>query len=117
MSASLADAESSSQCWETEVKEGSEKVARVEAERYVACHKASMAHMDADAAGSAKEKVESELAGVQHALAISEEARWKAEDEASHLAVEPISLLLKLGTNKDEMAALKERDLKEKQVL
>ena len=36
--------------------------------------------MDVDAAGSARAKVESELARVQNALAVSEEARRKAED-------------------------------------
>ena len=67
LSASLVEAESSSQRWEKEAKEGIEKVARAEAERDAARHKASMACMDADAAGSAKEKVESELARVQNA--------------------------------------------------
>ena len=47
-----------------------------------------MARMDADAAGSAKAKAESELARVQNDLAVAEEARGKAEDEASHLADE-----------------------------
>ena len=47
-----------------------------------------MARMDADATGSARAKVESELAKVQNALAVSEEARRKTEDEASRLAVE-----------------------------
>ena len=46
-----------------------------------------MARMDANAAESASAKVESELARVQNALAILEEAKWKAEDEASRLAV------------------------------
>ena len=67
MSASLAEVESSSQCWEKEAKEGVEKVARAEAERDAARHEASMARMDADAAGSARAKVESELARVQNA--------------------------------------------------
>ena len=50
-------------------------VALAEAERDVASHKASMALMDVDATGSAREKVESKLARVQNALAVSEEAR------------------------------------------
>ena len=49
-------------------------MARVKAERDAARHEASMARIDADAAGSTK---------VQHALAVLEKARWKAEDEAS----------------------------------
>ena len=40
-----------------------------------ACHEASMARMDADAARSARAKVESELARVQNDLAVLKEAR------------------------------------------
>ena len=47
-----------------------------------------MACMDAYAEGGATAKVESELAKVQNALTVSEEARQKAEEEASRLAVE-----------------------------
>ena len=106
LSASLAEAESRSQRWEKEAKEGIEKVARVEAERDAARHEALMARMDADAAGSARARVESELARIQNALAVSKEARWKEEDEASRLAVEQVSLLLELGTSKYEVSAL-----------
>ena len=60
-------------------------MARAEAERDAARHEASMARMDVIAAGSARAKVESELARVQNALAVAEEARRKAEDEASRL--------------------------------
>ena len=70
MSASLAEAESSSRCSEKEAKEGVEKVARAKAERDVAHYEASMTCMDADAARSARTKVESKLARVQNALAI-----------------------------------------------
>ena len=80
--------ESGSPCWEKEAKENVEKVARAEVEKEAARYEASMACMDADAAGSAKAKVESELAKVQNALAVFEEARRKVEDEASHLVVE-----------------------------
>ena len=59
LSASLAEEESRSRCWEKEVKEGIEKVARAEAERDATRHEASMARMDADAAGRARAKVES----------------------------------------------------------
>ena len=76
-----------------------------------------MACMDADTVGSVKMKVESELAKVQNALAVSEEARRKAEDEASRLAVERISLLLELGTSKDEVSALQVQALNEKKAL
>ena len=62
LSASLVEVESRSQRWEKEAKEGVEKVARSEAERDAARHEGSMALMDADAARSARVKVESELA-------------------------------------------------------
>ena len=106
LSASLAETKSSSRRWENEAKESVEKVARAEVERDVALHEASMARMDVDAAESARVKVESELASVQNALAVVEEARPKAEDEANRLAVERVSLLLELGINKDEVSAL-----------
>ena len=106
LSASLAKAESSSRCVE--------KVARAEAERDVARYEASMARMDSVAAGNARTQVESELARVQNALAVSEEARRKAEDEASRLVVERVSLLLELETCKDEVSAIRAEALKEK---
>ena len=81
-------------------------MARAEAERDSARHDASMARMDADAIGSARAKVESELARVQNALAVVEKARLKEEDEVSRLAEERVSLLLKLGTCKDELSAI-----------
>ena len=63
-------------------------MARAKAERDAARHEASMTRMDANAGGSSRAKVESELARVHNALAVSEEARRKAEDEASCLVVE-----------------------------
>ena len=76
-----------------------------------------MARMDADATGSVRAKVESELDRVQNALAVSKEARRKTEDEASRLAVERVSLLLELGTSKDEVSAFQAQSLKEKKAL
>ena len=114
LSASLAEAESRSRRWEKEAEEGVEKVARVEVKKDAARHEASMARMDADAAGSVRAKVESRLARVQNALAISEEARQKTEDEASRLAVERVSMLVELGSNKYEVSALHTQALKEK---
>ena len=117
LSTSLAVAESRSQHWEKEAKEGVEKVAPTKVERDAARHEALTAHIDAEGAGSARAKVESELARVQNALAVAEEARRKAEDEASHLAVERVSLLLELETSKDEVSALQSQTLKEKKAL
>ena len=79
-------------------------MARAEVERDATCHDASMARMDADAIGSARAKVESELAKVQNAFAVEEEARLKEEDEVSRLAEERVSLLLKLRSCKDEVS-------------
>ena len=90
---------------------------QAEAERDATRNEASIACMDADVAGSAKAKVEFELARVQNALAVSEEAKRKAEDKASRLAVERVSLLLDLGTSKDEVSALQAHALKEKKAL
>ena len=106
LSASLTEAESNSRCCESEAKEAVERAARVEAERYVARREASIARIDVDAAGIARAVVEFELARVQHALAFSEEAKRKEEYEVSRMAVERVSLLLDLGTSKDEMSAL-----------
>ena len=117
LSASVAKAESRSKRWEKEAKEGVKKAARAKVERDSARHEASMAHMDVDAGRSARSKVESELARVQNSLAVLEEARWKAEDKASHLAVERVSLLLELKTSKDEVSALQAQALKEKKAL
>ena len=92
-------------------------MARAEAERDATHHEASMSRMDADAAGSVRAKVESEFARVQKALAVAKEARWKKEDEVSRLAFERVSLLLELGTSKDEVSALQAQSLKEKKAL
>ena len=92
-------------------------MALAEVERDAARHDASMARMDANAEGNARAKVESELARVQNALAIAEEARLKAEDEVSCIADERVSLLLELGTCKDEVSAIRAEAVKEKMAL
>ena len=88
LSASLAEAESSSRRWENEARGSVERMARAEAESDAACHDASMARMDADTAGSSRAKVEFELARVQNALVVVEEARQKVDDEVSRLTDE-----------------------------
>ena len=65
------EAEASLRHWESKAKEAVERVVRVEAERDAACHEASMAKLNAEAAGNARVQVESELARVQYALAAS----------------------------------------------
>ena len=117
LSASLMEAEASSRNWESEAKEVIERAVRAEAERDVARHEASMARLDAEAAGSARAQVESELARVHHALAASEEARRKAEDEANHLVDERVSLLLELKASKYEFSAFRTEASKEKKAM
>ena len=132
------EVEANSRCWESEAKESVERAVRTKAERDIVRHEASMARLDAEAAGSARAQVESELArvqhalatsedarhkgeseltGVQHALATSEKAQRKAEDEVSRLADERVSLLLELGANKDELSAFRAEASKEKMAL
>ena len=87
-------------------------MARAEAGRDAARYETSMARMDATATGSARTQVKFELARVQNALVVAKEARWKAKDEAIRLAVEQVSLLLELGTCKDEVSTIREEALK-----
>ena len=89
-------------------------MARAEVERDTSFHDAAMVSMDVDAARNARAKVEFELARVQNALTVVEEARRKAEDEASCLIDERVSLLLELGTCKNEVFAIWAKALKEK---
>ena len=106
LSASLTEVKSSSRRWKNEDRGSVERMARAEVEKDTTRHDAQMARMDADAARSAREKVESELARVKNALAVAEETRRKADDEVSRLTDEQVSLLLQLGTCKDEMSAI-----------
>ena len=73
--ASLIEAKASSRRWESEAQEVIERAVQAEARRDAAWHEASMAKLNAEATGSARAQVESELARVQHALAALEEAR------------------------------------------
>ena len=57
------------------------------------------------------------MSGAQPALEASKEAQWKAEDEASRLADERVSLLLELGASKDELAGVLAKAAKEKKVV
>ena len=92
-------------------------MARAEAEREAPRRYALMALMDADAAGNARARVESKLARVKNALATTEEARQKADDEVSRLTDERVSLLLQLGTCKDEISNIRAEALRENEAL
>ena len=67
--------------------------------------------------GSARAKVESELARVQNTLVVAKEARQKADDEVSRMTEKRVSLLLELGTFKDEMFSIRAKALRENEAL
>ena len=113
LSVFLAEAELSSKRWENEARGSIERMARAKVERDASRHDALMAHMDANAAGNARARVESELARVKNALAATNEARWKADDEVSRLTEKRVSLLLELRTCKDEISNIWEEALRE----
>ena len=117
LSASLAKVKSSSQRWENEARGSVERMAQADSERDASRLDASMARMDANAAGNAWAKVESELARVQNALVVAEKERRKADNEVSRLTDERVSLLLELETCKDEMSAIRVEALKENEAL
>ena len=117
LSASLAEAKSNSRCWENEARESVERMARAEVERDVARYDALMARMDADAVRNARARVEFELARVQNSLAAVEEARRMADDKVSRLIDEQVSLLLELGTCKNEISSIRAEALRENEVL
>ena len=115
---------------ELEAKESAERAARAEAERDAACHEAAMAKLAIEGAVNTRAQIESELARVQRALALAEdayqraesehgadrealalvgEACRKAEEESGRLMDERHALIMELGTIKDEFAAFREK--------
>ena len=61
-----------------------------------------------------KTRAEDDLARVQDALVIGEEARLKAKAEVASLEVELTSLMLEAGTTKDEVSYLQSEVGKDK---
>ena len=129
-SASLKKAELMCRFLELEARESAERATLAEAERDMACHEAAMAKLATEGAVNTRAQIESELARVQRALALSEEARRKAElecgaaqevsaaareackkaeEENSHLADEKLALVIELGTLKDNFDAFREK--------
>ena len=115
---------------ELKARESAETAARAEAERDVACHEEAMAKVAIEGAVNTRVQIESELARVQRALALAEEARRraesehgavreelaaageackKAEEENGRLADEKLALVIELGAVKDEFAAFWEK--------
>ena len=62
--------------------------------------------MAAITAGDAKVRVENDLARVQDALVIAEEAKHKAKAEVASLVVERTSFMLEVEATKDEVSSL-----------
>ena len=66
---------------ELEARESAERATRAEGEREAACHEARMAKLVIEGAVNTRAQIESELARVQRALALAEEASQRAESE------------------------------------
>ena len=129
---SLKEAELACRRLELEAKESAERATRAEVERDTTHHEAAMANLETKGAVNARAQMEFELSWVQRALAVTESARLRAEsergvaqealsmveeactkakEENSRLTDERLSLILELGTIKDDLAALRERSL------
>ena len=74
-SASLKKAELECSRLELEARESAERAIRAEAERYTTCHEAAMAKLATEGAVNTRAQIQSDLARVQRALALAEEAR------------------------------------------
>ena len=129
-SASLKKAELACRRLELEARESTERAARAETERDATCHEPEMAKLATEGAVNTRAQIESELARVQRALVLAEEASQraesehgaarealgvageackKAEEENGRLADERLALVIELGTVKDEFAAFREK--------
>ena len=136
--ASLKKAEMVCRRLELEARESAEKATRAEVERDTARHEAVMAKLATDGAVNTRAQIESELARVQSALALAEEARRraefehgaaqealatageackKAEEENGHLADEKLALVIELGTLKDDFVAFRDKAAADKEAM
>ena len=123
---------------ELEAKEAADRAARAETERDVARHEVAMARLEIEATGSTRAQVELELSRVQSDLTTSEggrlkteselgsgqqalvafkEACWRVEKESGRLTDEQMSLLVELGTTKDDFTTFRERSFVERPTL
>ena len=129
-STSLKEAELACHRLELEARESTERAAPVEAERDAECHEEAMAKLVTEGAINTQAQIESELAWVQHALALAEEAHRRAEsehgaarealdaageackkeeEENGRLVDERLALVIELGTVNDEFATFREK--------
>ena len=137
-SASLKQAELACRRLELEAKESVERSARAEAERGTVLHEAALAKLSVEGALSTLAQVETELARVQRALGLAEEAHRKvefdrgaaqevlaatgeackkAEEEYSQLAEEKLALIIELGAVKDDFTAFRKKAAAEKEMM
>ena len=129
-SASLKKVELACRRLELEAKESAERAARAEAKRDAACHEAAMAKLVTEKVVNTRAQIESDLAQVQRALALAEEAHQRAEsehgaarealalageackkeeEENGRLANERLALVMEVGTVKNEFVAFREK--------
>ena len=123
---------------ELEARESTERATWAESERDAACHEAAMAKLETEGAVNTRAQIESELAQVQRALALAEEARRraefehgvaqealaaageackKAEEENGQLADEKLALVIELGALKDDFAAFREKAVVDREAM
>ena len=123
---------------ELEARESTKRAARAEADRDTARHEATMAKMTTEGTLNTRAQIESELARVQNALALAEEARRKAEfdhgtahealaamgeackkaeEENSHLAEEKLALVIELRAVKDDFVAFREKPAADREMM
>ena len=129
-SASLKKAELACRRLKLEIRESAERAARAKAERDATCHEVMMAKLATEGPVNTPAQIESELARVQRALVLSEEARRRAEfnqgvdhealatareackkveEENGHLVDEKLALVIELGALKDDFTAFQEK--------
>ena len=107
-------AKARSKPWEWKAKEGIERITSADKERDEAKEEDQITQLTTVKA-SDKAWAEDELARVQDALAVVEEARPKAESKVACLEVERTSLLLEIGATKDEVSSLQSQTGREGQ--
>ena len=138
LDASLKEAQLTIRRLELEAKENADRASRAEIEREAVRHEMAMVRLEIKAAGSARVQVELELSRFQSALTISEGGRVKAEfelgsvqqalvatkkacqrveEENGRLTDERLSLLVELGTTKDDFEAFRERSFTKRSAL
>ena len=103
--------------WEHEAKAGAGKDVSVEKEKDEVKEEVQLARLAALAVGDIKALVKDKLSRVQDALAVAEEAKHKDEVETTHLEVERTSLLLEVGTAKDDVSSLYSQASKNKEAM